>query len=381
MKILHKSVIILVLFGLVASAVPKRAEGAGISVSAKSAVLMEQKSGRVLYAKNENEPRRIASITKIMTAIVAIESGKMQKTVTISHTAAGTEGSSLYLKPGQKMKLEDLVYGMMLRSGNDSAAAIAEYVGGSLEGFSYLMNKKAEEIGMHHSHFSNPHGLDNTKDHYSSAYDMALLTRYAMNNKEYRKIAGTKVHKAPNPYENWDYTWKNKNRLLTQLYKYCTGGKTGYTKMARRTLVTTAHKDGLDLIAVTLNDGNDWDDHKSLFESGFKNYDLTALAHSGEIKGIKNKIYKNNVYLKNDFLFPLTSKEADSVTSKIRLLKPKTGWKDKEDIPEVVGKMSFYLEGKKIGSRNIFYGKLNVKPTLLQSWKTMLSAALGIQNG
>lgn len=162
-----------------------------------------------------------------MTAILAIESGKMGETVKISSNAFGTEGSSLYLKEGEKIKLEDLVYGLMLRSGNDAAVAISEKVGGSLDGFVWMMNQKAEEIGMKNTNFSNPHGLDNTNNHYSTAYDMALLTRYAMQNKTYAKIAGTKVHRAPNSTEQWDYVWKNKNRLLTQLYEYCTGGKQG----------------------------------------------------------------------------------------------------------------------------------------------------------
>ncbi len=153
---------------------------ASVSVSARNAVLIEQNSGRVLFEKNAHEVRRIASITKIMTAILAIESGEMNDMVTVSDRAIRAEGSSIYLKAGEKIKLEDLVYGLMLRSGNDAAVAIAEHVGGSLEGFVFLMNQKAEEIGMSHTHFANPHGLDDSKDHYSTAYDMAVLTRYAM---------------------------------------------------------------------------------------------------------------------------------------------------------------------------------------------------------
>ena len=222
---------------------------------------MEQQSGRILYEKEAHEVRRIASITKIMTAILAIESGKLNDSVKVTENAVRAEGSSIYLKPGETIKLEDLVYGMMLRSGNDAAAAIAEHVGGSLEGFVYLMNQKASEIGMDQTHFANPHGLDDHEDHYSTAYDMALLTRYAMSNDTYKQISGTKVHRAPNPTENWDRVWKNKNRLLTELYDYTTGGKTGYTKRAKRTLVTTATKGDLNLIAVTLNGPDDWNDH------------------------------------------------------------------------------------------------------------------------
>ena len=197
------------------------------------------------------------------------------------------EGSSIYLKPGETIKLEDLVYGMMLRSGNDAAVAIAEHVGGSLEGFVYLMNQKASEIGMDQTHFANPHGLDDHEDHYSTAYDMALLTRYAMSNDTYKLISGTKVHRAPNPTENWDRVWKNKNRLLTELYDYTTGGKTGYTKRAKRTLVTTATKGDLNLIAVTLNGPDDWNDHINMYENGFHNFELVKVLKKGIIKELR----------------------------------------------------------------------------------------------
>ncbi|WP_173427600.1 D-alanyl-D-alanine carboxypeptidase family protein, partial [Mesobacillus campisalis] len=253
--------------------IPGLATASG-SVSARNAILMEQNSGRVLYEKKAHDRQRIASITKIMTAILAIESGKLDEQVKVSSRAAGTEGSSLYLMGGEKTKLEDLVYGLMLRSGNDAAVAIAEHVGGSLEGFVFLMNQKAAEIGMENTHFANPHGLDDHENHYSTAYDMALLTRYAMNNETYRKISGTKVHRAPNPNESWDRVWKNKNRLLTELYKYTTGGKTGYTKRAKRTLVTTAAKGELELIAVTLNGPDDWNDHIFMYERGFEQYEI-----------------------------------------------------------------------------------------------------------
>jgi len=239
---------------------------AKIYVSANSAILMEQESGRVIYEKDAHTQRRIASITKIMTAILAIESGKMNDMVTISENAVRTEGSSIYLKAGDKIPLEDLVYGLMLRSGNDAATAIAEYVGGSLDGFVYLMKQKAEEIGMKDTNFENPHGLDDHENHYSTAYDMALLTRYAMENDMYKKIAGTEKYRSEDPNGDWDRVWKNKNKLLTGLYEYTTGGKTGFTKLAKRTLVSTAEKDGVELIAVTLNDPEDWDDHLNRYE-------------------------------------------------------------------------------------------------------------------
>ncbi|WP_050615601.1 D-alanyl-D-alanine carboxypeptidase family protein [Bacillus testis] len=345
-------------------------EAQSIKVSAVNAVLMEQKSGRVLFEKKAHQRKRIASITKIMTAIIAIESGKLNDTVSISEQAVRAEGSSLFLKPGQKMKLEDLVYGLMLRSGNDAATAIAEHVGGSVEGFALLMNQKAEELGMKDSSFTNPHGLDNTENHYSSAYDMALLTRYAMDNRTYAKIAGTKIHRAPNTEEAWDYSWKNKNKMLT-LYKYSTGGKTGFTKLARRTLVSTAQKDGMDLIAVTLNDGDDWKDHMNLFEYGFKQYTLTQVLRPGYVKGIQSKFYRKKVVLKRPFYYPLTADEQDRVTAEIKLVKPGRNWSNKDNIPPIVGKAIVELNGEPIGSRNIFFKGLEPKrkTSFLEEWK------------
>jgi serine-type D-Ala-D-Ala carboxypeptidase (penicillin-binding protein 5/6) len=358
---------------------------AALPVSSHSAILIEQGSGRVIYEKNSHEKSRIASITKIMTALLAVESGKLDENVTISGNAAGTEGSSLYLKNGEKIKLEDLTYGLMLRSGNDAAAAIAEFVGGSLDGFSWMMNRKAEEIGMKDSHFSNPHGLDNTKDHYSTAYDMALLTRYAMNNDTYRKIAGTKVHRAPNTMESWDYVWRNKNRLLTQLYEYCTGGKTGYTKLAKRTLVTTASKNNLDLIAVTLNGPNDWDDHIYMYETAFKDYQNTEVLPGGPIKEVKKKPYKGNVYIRNNFNYPLSEDEKEEIHIKIKLLKPNKSWKKATDFPEKVGVAEVYLKGDKIGKRSIFYGEAketSQQASFSSAWRATIYHILGInQNG
>ncbi len=328
---------------------------ASVSVSAKSAVLIEQKSGRILYGKNAFEVRRIASITKIMTAILAIESGKIDEVVTVSNNAVRTEGSAIYLKPGEKIKLEDLLYGLMLRSGNDSAVAIAEFIGGSVDGFVYLMNKKAEEIGMSKTHFANPHGLDDHKDHFSTAYDMAILTRYAMMDPTYRKIAGTKVHRAPNPTEKWDRVWKNKNRLLTEKYKYCTGGKTGFTKLAKRTLVTTATKGDMDLIAVTINASSDWNDHIAMFEDAFKTFDINEIVSDGKISAVKDSFYKKNIYLKSAVEYPLTDKEADLVRVQYKMKKPKKSWKNSENIPDVVGSVVVYFNDEKIEYLPIYY--------------------------
>lgn len=337
-----------------------------MQVGAKSAITIEQSTGRILYEKDAHTKRRIASITKIMTAILAIESGKMDKTVTVSESILKAEGSAIYLKVGEKIKLSDLVYGLMLRSGNDAAIAIAEYVGGSVEGFATMMNQKAEWIGMENSHFTNPHGLDDSNNHYSTAYDMAILTQYAMKNKNYRKIAGTKIHRAPNPNEAWDRVWKNKNRLLTEKYKYCTGGKTGYTKKAKRTLVTTASKDGVDLITVTIDDSTDWADHIALYEAGFDQYSLVEVLPEGPIDAVKKGFYKKKAHLRSSLIYPLTDEEKEKVTVVYKLQKPKKKWRNEKKWPEKVGVAELILDGEVLYKKPIYLKK--EKKTVMETW-------------
>jgi D-alanyl-D-alanine carboxypeptidase len=229
---------------------------------------MDVNSERIIYEHNGGKKMRIASLTKIMTAIVAIEHGKLEETVTVGRNAFAKEGSSLYLKLGEQMSLEHLIYGLMLRSGNDAAVAIAEHVGGSLDGFVYMMNEKATWIGMSASHFANPHGLDDSDEHYSTSNDMAKLTRYALQNEVFREIVKSKWKQVENPHEAWDYRWYNKNKLLA-LYPGADGVKTGYTKKAKRCLVSSATRESRQLVVVTLNDPTDWVDHMRLFDHGF----------------------------------------------------------------------------------------------------------------
>ncbi|HLQ97828.1 MAG TPA: D-alanyl-D-alanine carboxypeptidase family protein [Candidatus Dormibacteraeota bacterium] len=258
---------------------------ANLYLSANNAVLIDQTTGEILYEKDAHEQQPIASITKIMTAIIAIESGKMDEKAKASRRAIYTEGSSIYLEQGEKMLLEDLVYGLMLRSGNDAAVAIGEHVAGSVEGFVYLMNEKASWLGMTNTHFENPHGLD-SDNHYSTAYDMALLMKYAMENPKFEKITGATFHQA----QTRSYGWGNKNKLLTSLYENCIGGKTGFTKKSGRTLTTVANKDDFHLIAVTLNAPNDWQDHIQMYEWGFNH----LLEESTETLG--DPVFKPHFY-------------------------------------------------------------------------------------
>ncbi|WP_241156870.1 D-alanyl-D-alanine carboxypeptidase family protein [Bacillus sp. FJAT-42376] len=340
-------------------------------VSAKSAILIEQGTGRVLLSKNENEKLRIASITKIMTAILAIESGKLDENVTVSSRAVYTEGSSIYLQAGEKIKLRELVYGLMLRSGNDAAVAIAEHVGGSLEGFVYKMNEKAEEIGMSNTLFANPHGLDDHEKMYSTAYDMALLMRYAMNNPIFKEVSGTEIHRSPNPNEKWDRVWKNKNKLLTTLYEYCTGGKTGFTKKAKRTLVTSASKNGLNLIAVTINDGDDWNDHIGMYEYGFDHYNLYKIKPRGNLQSLNDTFYQNKAFIQRDVYYPLTEDEKASIRTEVSLQKPLKTWKDPKKVPSVVGQLKVFVKEDPVLNVPVYFENGRTRKPEVSLWESV----------
>ncbi|MCA1320803.1 D-alanyl-D-alanine carboxypeptidase [Bacillus tianshenii] len=336
--------------------IPQEAAAEQVGVSSRNAILIEQESGRVIFEKNAHDKQRIASITKVMTAILAIESGKMGEIVTVSERATHAEGSSVYLKPGEKIKLEHLVYGLMLRSGNDTAVAIAEHVGGSLEGFVFLMNEKAAELGMSNTEFANPHGLDDHENHYSTAYDMAMLTRYAMENEKFREVTGTKVYRAPAaPGESWDRSWTNKHRLVTGMYSYATGGKTGFTKRAKRTLITTASKDGLDAIVVTLNGPDDWQDHIYMFNRAFVDYKLYNIANEGKLEDLEDSFYKDKVFISRDIKYPMTKKERDNVRVNIELVKPQKEWERSGNIPEVVGSYTLILNNEAVIETPIYF--------------------------
>ena len=254
--------------------------GAGaVSTGAQAAVLMDAGSGRVLYEHNAHDRRLIASTTKLMTALVALESGtELSREIVVSPDWVGVEGSSIYLRPGERLTLETLLYGMLLRSGNDAALAVAEVCGGSEEDFVARMNQKAGELGMTDSHFMNPSGL-NAEGHYSSAYDMALLARACLENETLREMVSTKSISL----EGRSFT--NHNKLLWR-YEGCVGLKTGYTEKAGRTLVSAAEREGMTLICVTLSDPNDWADHTALFDWGFSQYQLEPVVETGQEVGI-----------------------------------------------------------------------------------------------
>lgn len=331
------------------------ADGGAPSVSAQAAVLVDQASGRILFSKNSSEKLPIASITKVMTAVLAIESGKLNRMVTVSQEAVRAEGSSIYLKPGERIRLSDLVYGLMLRSGNDASVAIAEAVAGSTTGFALMMNEKAAELGMSRTHFMNPNGLDD-QGHYSTAADMAVLTRYAMQNATFRKITGTRSHRVEKTNKEQVRVLVNKNKML-RLYSKATGGKTGFTKKAGRTLISTASSGDLSLIVVTLNDGDDWRDHQQLFDWGFDNYHPVVVVHQGKLKADTIPFYRNRLYIRRDAVWPLTDQEAARVKKDLVLVAPASG-KERRMPPGPAGYLKIHVAREQLGAIPVYYQKM-----------------------
>ena len=270
------------------------------NIYARSYVVMEQNSGKIIESKECNLVRSVASVSKIMTAIIAIESSDLFKNVEIGDEIDQAIGSSLYLEKGTKVDIIELVYGLLLRSGNDAAMAIAKNIGGSVEEFVAMMNEKARLIGMKNTTFNNPSGLDMFDEgNLSTSYDLALMMRYAMSNDLFREINGTKSYKSL-----VKGTWHNKHKLL-QNYEYAIGGKKGYTKKARRTLITSARKDNLELIVVTLDCGNDFSLHKQLFEKYFNDYVYITFLNKGMNYILNYEFFSNKSYglfLKKDLI-------------------------------------------------------------------------------
>lgn len=249
------------------------------SVSAKSAILMEARERTVLYQQNAFVRMPMASTTKIMTAIVAIESGNVKRTVSVPLAATGIEGSSIYLYPEERLTVEELLYALLLESANDAAAALAIAVAGSVDAFADRMNAKADELGLTATHFVNPHGLDH-ENHYTTAYDLALITAYALENETFRAICATVKKTISLKGDEGTRVLVNHNKLLTR-YEGAIGVKTGFTKKSGRCLVSAAERDGLTLIAVTLSAPDDWKDHSALLDFGFTRYERVSLAAEG----------------------------------------------------------------------------------------------------
>jgi len=294
---------------------------------------MDMDTGRVLEAKNKDTPMLIASITKIMTCIIAIENANINNKVIVDESINKSYGSGIYISIGEEITLKDLLYGLMLRSGNDAAIMISTYISGNESEFVKLMNNKAKEIGMKNTIFYNSSGLDNnTRGNISTAYDMALITKYAMENDIYREIVKTKKHTVKTNLKT--YIWHNKNKLLSE--SYITGGKTGYTEKAKRTLVSTASKDNINLVIVTIKDSDDWNTHKSLYEKTFNNYKSYPVLNKNNYQ-VLNDTYYDNLYIKNDVSLTLKKDETRSLVNHIKL-----------------EKLNNYQDGDKVGTNYIY---------------------------
>ena len=321
-------------------------------ISAECAVLIDAETGRILYGKNENVRRGMASTTKIMTALVALETVSPEKKVTVAKDAVGVEGSSVYLFEGETITMEALLYALMLGSANDAAAAIAIDIAGSIDAFADMMNARAKGMGLSATHFENPHGLDG-ETHYTTAYELALIAREAMKNELFREIVSTEKKTIPLHDGTASRLLINHNRLLRE-YDDIIGVKTGFTKKCGRTLVTAAERDGLRLICVTLNDGNDWQDHRALLDHGFSLYEKFDLAEEGAIRfdvPVCGAVRESISISAATALSVMLPKDCGEITATVCL--PRFLYAGVEKGTRV-GEVRYYAEGKQIAALPLY---------------------------
>ncbi|RCX17174.1 D-alanyl-D-alanine carboxypeptidase (penicillin-binding protein 5/6) [Anaerobacterium chartisolvens] len=354
--------------------------GAGLKpprVDALSAIVLDMKSGRVLYEKNSYTKRAMASTTKIMTAIVAIENGSLDDKVAVSKRAAAIHGSTIHLSEGEKLPLRELLYGLLLNSGNDAAIAVAEHIGGSVENFCEMMNEKAEILGARNTCFKSPHGLD-SPEHYSTAYDMAIITRYALENPVFSKIVGTK--KA----EITGHSLYNTNELLGFL-PGVDGVKTGYTGQAGRCLVASATRDGRRIISVVLGCNTRTaraQSSQNMLEYAFTNYKPYRLLEYEEkitdilvIKGVKSYV---SIRAVDEIAYPLTQSEKDRLVREVDLPESFRApvMKDIE-----VGSIRYLLDEKVIGESSLKTGSDIRKKGFWDYFAQILKTWVGLPHG
>jgi len=322
-----------------------------LTLSAESAVLIDAFDDTVLYEKNSEIKLPMASTTKIMTAVVALENSDLDKTVIVSEKAVGVEGSSIYLYPNEKIKMIDLVYALLLESANDAAAAIAIDIAGSIESFAVMMNNKAAELELSSTSFTNPHGLSD-EEHYTTAIDLARLASYALKNDTFKKIVSTYKHTIPLNDGEGTRWLINHNKLLRQ-YDGAIGVKTGYTIKSGRCLVSAAERDGVTLVAVTLRAPDDWNDHTELLDYGFSVRKHTVLADAFEFRfelpvlgGTKSYVIAENT---DGFTYNLNP-ENTNIRHSAEL---KRFYAAPISAGDIVGRIVFYNNDEVIGTLNI----------------------------
>ncbi len=341
-------------------------------ISAASAVLMDAASGRILYEKDAHTRRLIASTTKLMTALVAVEATEdLEQVVTVKREYQA-EGSSMYLGVGEQLTIRELLYGLLLSSGNDAALAIAGGCAGDVETFVGWMNDRAGELGMADTHFANPNGLDH-EAHYSTAYDMALLAREVLSHEVLVELVSTKSATVAGR------SLVNHNKLLWR-YEGCTGMKTGYTDAAGRTLVSSARRNGQDLICVTLKDRDDWNDHARLLDYGFKNYPLFPLARAEKrfrtlpITG--SLLSQVEVVTASDVVYPLL--KGEKVRARITLPNLVSAPVKKGAI---AGRLTFLVGEEQVGETYLLYAvdvpENTPEPSLFERLKGILAGDKG----
>ncbi len=360
-KLILAVIVVLLIFPLKVSA-----------LGAECAIVMDQDSKRVLFEKNMDKEKLIASTTKIMTAVIALEYGDLDTLVEVGDEVLKAYGSAIYIEVGEELTLKDLLYGLMLRSGNDAAIEIAYAVAGNMESFVHLMNEKAKDLGMKNTIFYNNHGLEENSGvgNTSTVYDMALLMSYANTIEEFKEITSTKEYTVRSNYKT--YIWPNKNKLL-KIYKYATGGKTGYTEKAKRTLVTSATKDDKNLIVVTFNDGNDFNDHMNLYEDYFNAYESVEVINKDTYE-INDEYYNGNLFVNKSFRVLAKEEEKDAISTNVVLNKVKdyvdgecVGYVEVKIGDEVVEKLSVYVrKNEEKGEKQGFFKRLI---SFLQFWK------------
>lgn len=330
----------------------------------ESYVVMDSESGRVLGSKNMDEKMLIASTTKIMTAIVALENAETTKLICAGDEISKVYGSMIYVDPGECMTLYDFLVGLMLRSGNDAAMVIAENTLG-YDKFIDKMNETASRLGMKNTVFANPHGLDEDTKNYSTAYDMALLMRYATGNKVFMELDSLKKYTVSSNVET--HLWHNKNKLLSN-YKFATGGKIGYTTSSGHIFASSASKGRENLVVVTMKDEDQFKNHENFYESYFDSYDKFKVIDQYTFS-IKEDYYKNyHLFVKEDVDIMLKDSELDKVSIDVELIKKK-----KVDDNDIVGKVSVSVDGNFVESINVYAigqkGKLSKVKNWLFFWK------------
>lgn len=350
----------------------KTAEAELKPLSAEAAVLLDWNSGRILYAKKPHLPKPMASTTKIMTAIVALEKGNLHDEIITSAQAAAVGGSSIWLEAGEKKTLEELLYGLMLRSGNDAAVAIAEHIGGDVASFARMMTQRARELGARNTSFRNPHGLHHP-EHYTTAYDLAIIAAHAMGIKEFQKIISTPQVTISWPGHPWDRHLYNQNKLL-ETYPGAEGIKTGWTTPAGRCFAGSAAREGRRLIAVVLNAPQMWEDTIAMFDYGFDDFTPYLLVKTDQylksiavLNGVSGKV---EALAGSPFYYPLEKEEeVDKVTYRFLVQEPLKAPIRKH---ERIGELEVYYDGSIVGVIDLLAGSDINKQNLWEKIKKRL---------